>query len=109
MKLELERDQALPPLTLVTGVVERRQTLPILANVLLESNDNTLRLVGTDLEVETLIEIPIKNTTPGTTTVNARKFLDICRTLPDGATLGQRADVRRLGSDLPSRESEDDC
>ncbi len=87
MKFKLQRDQALPPLTLVTGVVERRQTLPILANVLLESGNEALRLVGTDLEVEVLIEAPIENTASGTTTVNARKMLDICRALPEGATL----------------------
>ena len=87
MKLTLQRDQALPPLSLVTGVVERRQTLPILANALLESGNEMLRLIGTDLEVEVLIEIPAENVTAGTTTVNARKLLDICRTLPDGATL----------------------
>jgi len=87
MKLKLQRDQVLLPLTLVTSVVERRQTLPILANVLLETSAEILRLVGTDLEVEILIEVPAENTTTGTTTVNARKLLDICRALPDGATL----------------------
>ncbi len=87
MKLTLQRDQALPSLTLVTGVVERRQTLPILANVLLESSNDTLRLIGTDLEVEILIEVPAENAAAGTTTVSARKLLDICRALPNGAIL----------------------
>ena len=87
MKLKLQRDQALPPLSLVTGVVERRQTLPILANVLLESSNDTLRLIGTDLEVEILIEVTAEIAAAGTTTVNARKLLDICRTLPNGAIL----------------------
>ena len=87
MKLKLQRDQALPPLSLVTGVVERRQTLPILANVLLESSNDTLRLIGTDLEVEILIEVATENAAAGTTTVSARKLLDICRALPNGAIL----------------------
>ena len=87
MKLKLQRDQALPSLTLVTGVVERRQTLPILANVLLESSNDTLRLIGTDLEVEILIEVAAENAAAGTTTVGARKLLDICRALPNGAIL----------------------
>ena len=87
MKLTLQRDQALHPLNLVTGVVERRQTLPILANVLLESSNDTLRLIGTDLEVEILIEVTAENAAAGTTTVYARKLLDICRTLPNGAIL----------------------
>ena len=73
MKLILQRDQVLSPLTLVTGVVERRQTLPILANVLLESGNEVLRLVGTDLEVEVLIEAPIENTASGTTTVASQR------------------------------------
>jgi DNA polymerase-3 subunit beta len=87
MKLKLQRDQALASLTLVTGVVERRQTLPILANMLLESGDGVLRLTGTDLEVEILVEVPAENTTAGATTVSARKLLDICRALPEGATI----------------------
>jgi len=87
MKLKLQRDQALPFLNLVTGVVERRQTLPILANVLLESSNDTLRLIGTDLEVEILIEVAAENTEAGTTTTSARKLLDICRALPNGAIL----------------------
>jgi DNA polymerase-3 subunit beta len=87
MNFQLQRDQALAPLTLVTSIVERRQTLPILANILLETQDNKLLLVGTDLEVEIQIEVPSENTTTGATTVNARKLLDICRTLPDGAKM----------------------
>ena len=87
MKFQLQRSQVLNPLTLVTSVVERRQTLPILANVLLESGDETLRLVGTDLEVEIQIIVPAEETSLGTTTVNARKLLDICRALPDPSTL----------------------
>ena len=93
MKLKLQRNQALSPLTLVTGVVERRQTLPILANVLLESGNEALRLVGTDLEVEVLIEVPAENATPGTTTVNARKLLDICRALDAARRTGNMVSV----------------
>ena len=52
MKLLIERDQLLTPLTTVTSVVERRQTLPILANVLVQLDSNTLTLTGTDLEGE---------------------------------------------------------
>ena len=60
MKFQLKRDDAINPLALTTGVVERRQTLPILSNILLETIDTgVLRLIGTDLEVETQIEIPV--------------------------------------------------
>ena len=52
MKLLIEREQLLTPLNTVTSVVERRQTLPILGNVLMRLENNALTLVGTDLEVE---------------------------------------------------------
>ena len=86
MKFTLSREALLNPLQLVVGVVERRQTLPILSNVLLSLEGNLLSMTGTDLEVE------IKGSTEvvssgeaGEVTVSARKFLDICRSLPDGA------------------------
>ena len=59
MKLLIEREQLLTPLNTVTSVVERRQTLPILANVLMQLENNTLTLVGTDLEVETSIQTTV--------------------------------------------------
>ena len=100
MKLELQRNEALTPLTLVTSVVERRQTLPILANVRLELSSGELKMTGTDLEVEIEIAVEAKGDTEGTTTVNARKFLDICRALPEGATLKieQNADRLKISS-----------
>ena len=52
MKFSIARDALIKPLNLVAGVVERRQTLPILSNVLLVLEDKTLSLTGTDLEVE---------------------------------------------------------
>lgn len=88
MKFSLSRESLLNPLQLVAGVVERRQTLPILSNILFSLEGNKLSLTGTDLEVE------IKGTTevlgtaePGKATVSARKMLDICRALPEGASL----------------------
>jgi len=89
MKFELLRDKALAPLVLVTSVIERRQTLPILSNILIKMEKNILSLIGTDLEVEIQIDVPVEseNSLPGSSTVNARKLLDICKTLPDGATL----------------------
>lgn len=90
MKFQLKRDDAINPLALTTGVVERRQTLPILSNILLETIDTgILRLIGTDLEVETQIEIPVDmdGLIVGKSTVSARKLLDICRALPEGSLL----------------------
>ena len=52
MKFTLQREQLLKPLQLVTGVVERRQTLPVLSNLLVQAGENGISLTGTDLEVE---------------------------------------------------------
>ena len=52
MKFSISREALLRPLSLVAGVVERRQTLPVLSNVLIEVQDTQLALTGTDLEVE---------------------------------------------------------
>ena len=87
MNLLIEREQLLAPLNTVSSVVERRQTLPILANVLLQLQDNTLTLVGTDLEVETTISTIALDGSDGQCTVTARKLLDICRALPNNAKL----------------------
>lgn len=89
MKFSVPRETLLKPLNLVTGVVERRQTLPILANVLLELENNQLSLTGTDLEVEMVgrIELDDASAESGSVTVPARKFLDICKSLPDGSVI----------------------
>ena len=87
MKFSLSREALLNPLQLVVGVVERRQTLPILSNVLLSLEGTRLSLTGTDLEVEILgsTEVVSSAAEAGEVTVSARKFLDICRSLPEGA------------------------
>lgn len=87
MKISIPRDAILNPLAMVNNVIERRQTLPILSNVLLSIEDNTLSLTGTDLEVELINKCTIENTENTETTLPARKFLDICKALPDGANL----------------------
>ena len=99
MKFQLLRDNAVAPLALTTSVIERRQTLPILSNVLLElDNKGSLRLIGTDLEVEIQIELPTEPDAfeHGRSTVSARKFLDICRALPDGSVLKISQQENRL-------------
>ena len=87
MKFQIERELFLGPLSVVTSVVERRQTLPILANVLISIQDKRLTLVGTDLEVEISIETEVLSGEDGQCTVTARKLLDICRALPETATI----------------------
>ncbi len=99
MKFCLEREQLLQPLQAVQGVVERRQTLPILSNVLLSARDGQLAVTGTDMEVELVATVPSEDQTDGEITIPARKLIDICRSLPGGAKVTfeleeQRATLR---------------
>ncbi len=91
MKFQIEREILLAPLTVVTSVVERRQTLPILANVFMRLEGKKLTLVGTDLEVEISIEAEVLSGEDGECTVTARKLLDICRALPETANISFEA------------------
>lgn len=92
MKFSIQREALLKPLQIVNGVVERRQTLPILSNVLLTLHRDSLSLTGTDLEVEIVTKVDLEGTDEGEITLPARKLLDICRTLPDGARLEMQID-----------------
>jgi DNA polymerase III subunit beta len=87
MQFSIEREEIVKHLTTVCGVVERRHTLPILSNVLLSVEDSQLSLTATDLEVEISTTFNVQQGKTGKTTVSARKFLDICRTLPSRARL----------------------
>ncbi len=88
MKFTVSREALLSPLQLVAGVVERRQTLPVLANVLLVLEDDKLSLTGTDLEVEIVARLPVDAISEvGEITIPARKLVDICRSLPDGVNV----------------------
>ncbi|WP_168015205.1 DNA polymerase III subunit beta [Halomonas salinarum] len=84
MKFSISREALLRPLALVAGVVERRQTLPVLSNVLIQVQDNQVALTGTDLEVELIGRTaPTQVDEPGSATVPARKLMDICKSLPE--------------------------
>jgi DNA polymerase-3 subunit beta len=97
MKFSISRDVLLKPLNLVAGVVERRQTLPVLSNVLLAVDEGRLSLTGTDLEVELVGQITLgEPAESGEVTVPARKLADICKSLPDGARLDCTLDDNRL-------------
>jgi DNA polymerase-3 subunit beta len=88
MKFAISREALLKPLNLVAGVVERRQTLPILANVLMVLDGDRLSLTGTDLEVELLGRVQLASAgEPGEVTVPARKLVDICKSLPEGSDI----------------------
>jgi DNA polymerase-3 subunit beta len=100
MKFTADRETLLRPLQLVTGVVERRHTLPILANLLLEARDGCLSITGTDLEVSLTSKVrDLQVDAEGATTIAARKLSDIWRSLPEGVQVsleveGERAIVR---------------
>lgn len=88
MKFSIARDSLIKPLNLVAGVVERRQTLPILSNVMLSLEGKELSLTGTDLEVELIGRVPLEAAgVDGEITVPARKLVDICKSLPEGSTI----------------------
>jgi DNA polymerase III subunit beta len=86
MKFSASRETLLEPLQAVIGVVERRQTMPVLANILIHANEESgLAVTATDLEVELLAAVAVEVEKGGEITVPGRKLLDICRALPEGA------------------------
>lgn len=88
MRFVISREALIKPLQLVAGVVERRQTMPVLSNILLVASDGMLAMTGTDLEVELVARIPLKDMSEsGSVTIPARKLMDICKSLADGALL----------------------
>lgn len=87
MKFTSSRENLLTPLQQVVGVIEKRQTLPILSNVLIRLSENRLEFTGTDLEVQLVTHSVTDSGEDGQITVPARKLLDICRLLPDGSAV----------------------
>ncbi len=96
MKIEIPRDELLGALGIVGGVVERRQTLPILANVLLRVEDGELQLATTDLELGITTRMgAVRTADAGSVTVPARKLMDFCRSLQEGTRVTLRTDGDR--------------
>ncbi|MCB1737927.1 MAG: DNA polymerase III subunit beta [Gammaproteobacteria bacterium] len=87
MKIQVDREIIVKPIMQVIGVVERRQTLPVLSNLLVRATDGELEVTATDLEVELVARTKMVVDEPGEITLPARKLADICRSLPDGATV----------------------
>jgi len=96
MKLTASREALLKPLQAVIGVVERRQTMPILANVLLVAKDGQVAVTATDLEVELVATTEVEVGAAGEVTVPGRKLLDICRALPEGAEVSVNLSGEKL-------------
>ncbi len=96
MKFVISREALLQPLQLVSGVVEKRQTLPVLANVLLILEGQNLTLTGSDLEVEIIGKATLDNIgIDGEITLPARKLMDICKSLPEGANIEVSVDENK--------------
>lgn len=97
MKFIIDREKLLKPLQQVSSPLGGRPTLPILGNLLIQVTEGNLLLTGTDLEMELVVRVAL--TEPhevGATTVPARKFLDICRGLPDGAEIAVLLEADRI-------------
>src|SRR5690606_33833740 len=103
MKFSAPRETVLKPLQAVIGVVERKQTMPILSNVLLVVRDGVLSVTATDLEVELVAEAGVDDAVDGEITVPHSKLPGIFRAWPDGARVegswnGERVTVKAGGS-----------
>lgn len=91
-----QRDQFLGPLQAVCGIVEKRHTLPILSNVLIEKAGEALTLLATDIEMQIRSRAPSVGTEQVSITVAARKLQDILRSLPEAAEVTLNLDEKRL-------------
>ncbi|AKQ33131.1 DNA polymerase III subunit beta [Candidatus Coxiella mudrowiae] len=98
MKLNLIRETLLKALQQVIGVLERKQTLPILSNVLLSTENNQLSITGTDLEVELIGQTKLddENLEASRLTLPGRKLMDICRALPENAPIELHRDKEKI-------------
>src|SRR5262245_8616455 len=92
-----KRDELLEPLSAVSGIIERRHTLPILSNVLIERNGDALAFLATDIEIQIAARSHVSAPAEArAVTVGARKLLDILRALPDGADVTLTNQDKRL-------------
>jgi len=85
MRFNIQREEILKPLQFVNGVVEKRQTFPVLSNVLVRAHKESLTITATDLEIEIVATTDMDISEEGEATIPARKFLDICKALPNEA------------------------
>lgn len=95
MYIRTTREKLLPVMNKVSGVVERRQTLPILGNLLFVVREQSVDVTATDLEIEIKDRLSATVEESGEVTVPARKFMDICRALPDGSDVSIRIQKER--------------
>jgi len=96
LKIKTTNDKLLAPLQQVTGIVERRHTLPILSNVLISAGGGKVDFLATDLEVQVTSSAQLDGNAEGTVTVGARKLYDILRALPEDAEVSLEAKESRM-------------
>ena len=94
--IKTSRESLLGPLQAVAGIVERRHTLPILSNVLIEKRGSALTFLATDIEIQVRTSAPASGGEDGSVTVGARKFQDILRSLADGCEVSVSIEDKRL-------------
>jgi DNA polymerase-3 subunit beta len=94
--IQTDRDTLLKPLTTVTGIVERRHTLPILSNVLISKKGQALSFLASDLEIQIHAVQTVEDGNDFAFTVSAKKFQDILRAIPDSAKVSLEQDDTRL-------------
>lgn len=95
MNISIYKENLLSPLQQVIGAVEKKQTMPILGNILLKSSGRELRVIGTDRELELNSGIQLDQDAEIFTTLPARKLLDICKALPNDSLINLEIDENR--------------
>ena len=85
-ELTMSKQQMLTPLLMVAGAVDKKQSLPILSNILLQLSAQQFALTATDLEIQITAVVPCSSNTTGAITIPAKKMIDIVRSLEDEAT-----------------------
>jgi len=83
MKFSVEKEAILDELQLLQGIVEKRNTMPILANILIRVGENRAEMTGTDLEVGLKTHFPVTTEEPGAVTVSGKKVFEIVKSLPE--------------------------
>lgn len=96
LKIKTTNDKLLGPLQHVTGIVERRHTLPILSNVLVSASPSGVEFLATDLEVQITSRAAVEGSADGSITTGARKLYDILRSLPEDAEVSLEAKEGRM-------------
>jgi DNA polymerase-3 subunit beta len=105
MKFSILKENILDELQLLQGIVEKRNTMPILANILMKADGNEIELTGTDLEVGLKTHFEAEIEEPGAVTVSGKKIFEIVKSLPDGKKVTFK-EVESLTMEVTAGESE---